>query len=278
MKASVTAKLLLGVFIAVAVFVSSLRASLDEVLAALPPLKTISAAPVEPEQAAAAFAKPEARSPLRTFESIVASDILFALSQAVEQSFRPSGTVTLNPLRELPDLSEFAKPFSVAIVAAPSRLARGTLIFRFQVQNESGLVGEWSVPFTAQVYGEAWFARSPLRRGGIASASDFEIREVDLLSDPEAVPARNELISRHEYSRDITPGKPLLWADLVERSLVRKGDIVDVSAVQGMLAVSMRAVARQDGSDGDIILFRNIDSSREFPARVVAKGRAEIIF
>ncbi len=278
MKASAATKLLLGVFIAVAVFVSSLRASLDEVLAALPPLKTIAATPVPPERAAEAFAKPESRAPLRSFESITSSDVVFALSQAVEQSFRPNGTVTLSPLRELPDLTEFAKPFSVSIVSAPSRLARGNLIFRFQVQNESGLVGEWSLPFTAHVYGEAWFARSPLRRGGIASASDFEIREVDLLSDPEAVPARADAISRHEYSRDIAPGKPLLWADIVARSLVRKGDIVDVTAVQGLLAVSMRAVARQDGSDGDVIIFRNIDSSREFPARVVAKGRAEILF
>ena len=160
----------------------------------------------------------------------------------------------------------------------PGRLTRGNILLRFQVENEKGVLGEWSVPFRAHLFTDVWFAKSQLRRGEIASASDFSMRQLDLLQEPDAVPAALELLLRHEYSRDIAPNKPLLWSDLTSRSLIRKGSVVEVSSVSGLLAITMRAIARQDGSNGDIILLRNIDSAKEFSARVTGENRAEVIF
>src|SRR5690606_41107435 len=111
-----------------------------------------------------------------------------------------------------------------------------------------------------------------------ASPSDLEMREIDLLLEPHAVPAESDSLYSREYSRDIAPGRPLAWSDLAQRSLVRKGSTVEAVAKNGLLSITMRALARQDGVAGDIVVLRNLDSSKEFSARVVGEGRVEAVF
>lgn len=291
MKFSILFRLSLGVGIAIFIFASAVRASLDEILAPLPveevaAVTTSSVRGVESigsvrsafRESTSAQPEPEKEDEEFRADAILITDVQEALTDELQNSLRPQGKLTLMPLRDLPDLSAYSHPFHVNLLSAPSRLSRGNMLLRFQVENEKGVLGEWSVPFRVHLYSDVWFPKAHLRRGEIASPSDFEIRQIDLLAEPEAVPAAMELLLRHEYGRDITPGKPLQWRDLMERAMIRKGDVVEVTAVNGLLAITMRAVARQDGNDGDLILLRNLDSAKEFSARVIGENRAEVIF
>lgn len=282
-------RLALGLGLAIAIFASSSRASLEDILAPLP-VAQVNIAPVTKVSRASApgVEQQEGRSQgaiedtIETVEEsidpILASDIRDGLVKVLENTLRPNGEITLIPLREMPDLTNYSRPFNINVINAPGRLSRGNVLLTFQVENEKGILGQWSLPFRTHLYSDVWYPRTPLMRGELASASDFEIGQVDLLVTPDAVPASLEMLLRHEYSRDIKPGSPLVWQDLMERSLVRKGDVVEVSAVQGLLAITVRAVARQDGSAGDLILLKNIDSAKEFSARVIGENRAEIVF
>lgn len=282
MKLSLFLRLFLGLGIAIVIFATVVRASLDEILAPLPvaEIAAVSTAEIHrPVTRPVVSQKVEnvviSEEPV---DSILVSDVQEAITYALEDSLRPSGDLTLIPLRDYPDLSAYSRPFVINLVQVPSRLSRGNVMLRYQVENEKGVLGEWSMPFRVHLYSEVWFPRGHLRRGDIATPSDFEIRQVDLLAEPDAVPASLESLLRHEYSRDIKPGQALVWRDLMERAMVRKGDVVEVTAVNGLLAITMRAVARQDGSDGDLIVLRNIDSAKEFSARVIGENRAEILF
>lgn len=287
MKFSVFLRLALGLGLAVFIFASALRASLEDILAPLPvaEVTVASVAPVRsidrlqaPTRQQEIFESVAIEQPQFAADAILPSDVHEELTRAMQSHLRPAGDLTLVPLRELPDVSNYSHPFRVNLVSVPSRLFRGNVNLRYQVENEKGVLGEWTVPFRVHLYSDVWFPRAHLRAGDLAVPSDFEIRQVDLLVETDAVPAALESLMRHEYARDIVPGKPLQWRDLMERSLVRKGDVVEVSAVNGLLAISMRAVARQDGSDGDLILLRNIDSAKEFSARVIGENRVEVIF
>lgn len=286
MKFSLFLRLCLGLSIAVVIFASVARASLEDILAPLPVAEIAS---VSKSPARDTFDNQPVSKPSRVtldrevaeeapIDSILVSDVQDAITEALEVSLRPSGELTLIPLRDFPDLSAYERPFEVNLVQVPNRLSRGNVMLRYQVENEKGVLGEWSMPFRVHLYSEVWFPRAHLRRGDIATPSDFEIRQIDLLAEPDAVPATLESLLRHEYSRDIVPGHPLVWRDLMERAMVRKGDVVEVTAVNGLLAITMRAVARQDGSDGDLIVLRNLDSAKEFSARVIGENRAEIVF
>lgn len=284
MKVSIFLRLLLGLGIAVFIFASALRASLEDILAPLP-VAAITTATVPSKQTAEPVARrhtitesgPALKADLGA-SAIFSSDLQDSLTEALVNRLRPSGELSLLPLRDFPDLSSHAKPFVLNLTVAPSQLSRENILLGFRVENEEGVLGEWSIPFRVQLLGDVWYPRSRLNRGELATPSDFEIRQIDLLASPDAVPAVLESLIRHEYSRDVFPGRPLGWNDLMERSLVRKGDVVEVSAVSGLLAITMRAVARQDGADGDLILLRNIDSSKEFSARVIGENRVEVIF
>lgn len=285
MKFSILIRLLCGIGFSVFLMATALHASLEDILAPLPvtPVTSVSDSnirspqPVEGMRSQGSLQSQYTPRALPA-NAILTSDIQEAITKEVEATLRPASRLTLVPLRDLPDLSTYSQPFHVNVMNMPGRLQRGSVLVSFQIENEKGVLGEWSVPFRVHLFAEAWSPRSQLRRGELASASDFEIRQVDLLVEPDAVPAQLENLLRHEYSRDVRPGNPLVWGDLIERSLVRKGDVVEVSAVDGLLAITMRAVARQDGSDGDLILLRNIDSAKEFSARVVGENRVEVIF
>lgn len=284
MKFSIFLRLSIGLGIAIFIFASALRASLEDILAPLPVAeisavstsKIRSVAPMSSVQKIIETAPPAEESFAEN--AILTSDVQDAITGELAANLRIAGDLTLVALRDLPDLSAYSQPFVVELNNVPASLSRGNVLLRFQVENEKGVLGEWTVPFRVHLFSEVWYPRSHLRRGELASPSDFESRAVDLLAEPTAVPATLESLLRHEYSRDVIPGKPLKWTDLIERSLVRKGDVVEVSAVNGLLAITMRAVARQDGSDGDLILLRNIDSSKEFSARVIGENRVEVIF
>jgi len=217
-------------------------------------------------------------APARPEEPIRSEDLLARLEEALDERLRVGGQLELAPLRDLPDLSRHAQPFEVRLIDAPSRLSRSNVMLRFKVENEKGSLGEWSVPFRPRLLSEVWRIKAHLRKGDLASPSDLEVHVVDLLVHDDAVPATHESLMRHEYRRSLSPGRPLLWSDLVERSLVSKGELVEVVASKGLMAITMRAVARQDGLEDDIIVLRNLDSSREFSGRVVGKSRVEVTF
>lgn len=204
--------------------------------------------------------------------------LLKAIEGEVDALLNPAGRVSLLPLRQLPDLSQYDQPFDVVVSRLPGRLSGKSMQLSVQVQNAEGVLGNWDIPFRPRLYSDVWFSKAPLRKGDLAKVSDFEARQVDLLVEPDAVVARLEVLQRHEYRHDLRPGQPLEWTDLVERSLVRRGEIVDVIAYQGMIGITMRAKVQENGVRGDMVFLRNLESNKEFAGEVIDEGRVQVTF
>lgn len=218
------------------------------------------------------------REPDIVFFPITRDDLLLAIEEEVNARLRPVDRLSLAPMRPLPDLSKHSQPFTIRLGGVPGRLNRYTMNLNIQVENGEGVLGNWTVPFSPHVFSDAWFAKGHLRKGDLGSPSDFEMRQVDLLLETDVVNTSSETLMRHEYSRDIRPGAPLLWRDLTERSLVRKGQVVDVTAYQGMIAINMRARVQQDGVRGDMISLQNLESNKIFTGQVIGEGRVQVTF
>lgn len=204
--------------------------------------------------------------------------LLKAIEGEVDALLNPAGRVSLSPLRQLPNLSQYDEPFDVVVSRLPGRLSGKSMQLSVQVQNAEGVLGNWDIPFRPRLYSDVWFSKAPLRKGDLAKVSDFEARQVDLLVEPDAVVARLEVLQRHEYRHDLRPGQPLEWTDLVERSLVRRGEIVDVIAYQGMIGITMRAKVQENGVRGDMVFLRNLESNKEFAGEVIDEGRVQVTF
>jgi len=70
----------------------------------------------------------------------------------------------------------------------------------------------------------------------------------------------------------------LTWRDITRRPLVKKGDIVEVSASTGLLVVTMKALAMESGAQGETVTVRNPESHKNFSAIVVDENRVKVRF
>ena len=254
-------------------------ASLDDILAPLPIAVAVESTKISTEAARAQSNPVEnVSTPAAANQPISEQSLHDALQNALQERFRPAGELKITLLRKLPDLSEHEEPFMLNIVNAPNRLSRNNSLVRFEAENADGIIGQFAIPFRPQVLSPVWFVKAHLRKGDALERGDFERRHEDLLKEPDAVTAEWETLLRHEYGRDVTPGKPLAWSDIRERSLVRKGEVVDVTMNKGLLGITMRAMARQDGANGDIITLRNMESSKDFAGRVVGVNKVRVVF
>jgi len=286
-------------FVSAFCFAVSVQASLDEILA---PLPEIDEAELESEEVSASASTTDNNNSssqdrskgtqlaeslpaaivekafVPTRKPITEAVLLKAIEEEVDVLLKPAGQISLSPMRQLPKLSQYDQPFNVVVSRLPGRLSGKSIQLSVQVQNAEGVLGNWDIPFRPHLYSDVWFTMAPLRKGDLAKVSDLEARQVDLLSEPDAVVARLEVLQRHEYRNDLRPGQPLEWTDLVERSLVRKGEIVDVIAYQGMIGITMRAKVQENGVRGDMVFLRNLESNKEFAGEVIDAGRVQVTF
>ena len=286
-------------FVSAFCFAVSVQASLDEILA---PLPEIDEAELESEEVSASASTTDNNNSssqdrskgtqlaeslpaaivekafVPTRKPITEAVLLKAIEEEVDALLKPAGQISLSPMRQLPKLSQYDQPFNVVVSRLPGRLSGKSIQLSVQVQNAEGVLGNWDIPFRPHLYSDVWFTMAPLRKGDLAKVSDLEARQVDLLSEPDAVVARLEVLQRHEYRNDLRPGQPLEWTDLVERSLVRKGEIVDVIAYQGMIGITMRAKVQENGVRGDMVFLRNLESNKEFAGEVIDEGRVQVTF
>lgn len=165
---------------------------------------------------------------------------------------------------------------AVAVVEYPSALASSVLV-RVRYLKDKAVLREDVLALRVQLWRDALVTRVPLGREAPLALDGLEIRRVDALREREALPAG---IIGQDYvcARALPAGRQLVWRDVARRALVKKGSLVEVSAVDGRLSITMKALAMQDGARGEVVRVRNVDSRREFTALVVADNRAEVRF
>lgn len=167
-------------------------------------------------------------------------------------------------------------PWQLELTEVPAR-PTSNMVLRCRILANGALIGEWSLVVRAQLWRDAWVTRFPVDRGQTFDTAQVDSRRVDTFRERDTVPAEaNDTV--FAYTRPITAGRLLTWRDLAKKSLVRKGDIVDVSALDGQLSITMKAQALANGGRGDTVIVRNMESRRDFPALVIAENRVQVRF
>lgn len=77
--------------------------------------------------------------------------------------------------------------------------------------------------------------------------------------------------------RSLREGLPVFRADLIEPFQVRRGDLVDVTAIAGAAQLHMPALAETPGRQGDMISLKNPHSGKIFRARIEGKDKALVM-
>ncbi|MEJ1971912.1 MAG: flagellar basal body P-ring formation chaperone FlgA [Lacunisphaera sp.] len=156
-------------------------------------------------------------------------------------------------------------------------VAANAMLLRCRVLADGVASGEATVTVRASLWRDAWVARQPLLNGTAFDPGVLETRRVDLFRDRDALPATVG-DQTFVFSRAVNAGRVVTWRDISRRPLVRKGDVVEVTAAVGTLSVTMKAMALQNGAQGEAVTFRNLESRKDFTAFVVDENRAQVRF
>ncbi|MBT8448764.1 MAG: flagellar basal body P-ring formation protein FlgA, partial [Gammaproteobacteria bacterium] len=126
----------------------------------------------------------------------------------------------------------------------------------------------WSIyiPVKVSVYSPAVIVINPVRRGASITATDVELKKVDI-SLVRGKPFKQlDLVIGSKSKNTLNPGSII---DMNSVCVVCKGDNVLITASNTAISVKMSGMALSDGSIGDSIRVQNRSSKRVIEAVVV---------
>jgi flagellar basal body P-ring formation protein FlgA len=173
-----------------------------------------------------------------------------------------------------PSAKEGTAPLVVTVAEYPEALASSMLV-RVRYKQDERIVREDTLAIRASLWRESMIAATPLKRGDAVSLTAVTTRRMDALRDRDALPV-TAVGDDYVFAREIPAGRKISWRDVVRRPLVHRGQMVEVQAGSGALIITIKALAMQDGARGETVRLRNIESKRDFVAKVTAENRAEV--
>ena len=202
--------------------------------------------------------------------------LLSDLNRQLVERFQLRGELQLELVRPWTAPAGATSSVEAVIVDFPARIAT-SLFLQVRLQSGERSFGSFSLQVKAQLLRDVWVARNPIERGSTFDSNQLDTHHVDVLQQRESVPA-DTTETDFTYATTVSAGRPLVWRDLIRRSLIRKGQIVEVTAIDGTLTITTKAMAMENGAAGDTVRLRNLESKKDFTALVVADARAQVRF
>jgi len=201
---------------------------------------------------------------------------LVEVGRALSAHFNLEGDLQLELLRLWSPPAKVAEAWNVEIAEYPL-VASASMLVRCKIFADGAEVANSDLVFHASLWRDAWVARLPLSVNATFDPSQLDTRRVDLFRERDALPATVGDRS-YAFARAIGAGRLLTWHDVERRPLVRKGTLVEVSASEGQLNITMKALAMENGAQGDTVTVRNPESRKDFAALVVDENRVRVRF
>ncbi len=198
---------------------------------------------------------------------------LAALTPLLVAHYQPPGELVLAWSRPRP--ASAPAHATLTLLNVPAELA-SQLLVNIRATDAAGRVTEHTLVLRAELWRDGWAPREPAVLGDPVRSGQLDLRRFDALREREAVAADPAL--ELNFARNIPAGRLLTWRDVARRPLVRRGQPVEVSAIDGPLTVTLRALSLQDAGRGESVRVRNPETNKEFTAIVTAESRAAVRF
>ena len=202
--------------------------------------------------------------------------LLADLTHQLTERFQLHGELQLQLPRSWTPPAATPAAVEVVLLECPARLS-SSLLLQVRLQSGGRQLGDYSLNLMVQQFREVWASRTPVERGSNFDPSQLDTRRVDVLQQRDTVPT-DSTEADLTYATSVPASRLLTWRDLTRRALIRKGQIVEVSAIDGTLTITTKAMAMENGAAGDTVRLRNLESKRDFSGLVVAEARAQVRF
>ncbi len=201
---------------------------------------------------------------------------LSGLTRALTTHFNLEGELQIELLRVWAPPARTAAVWDLNVLDFPVAPASSMMV-RCRLMADGAVALDTTLVVKAQLWRDAWASRVPFALGALFDVTALETRRVDLLRERDVLPA-SVGDRTYVFSRAIPAGRLLTWRDVTRRPLVKKGELVEVSAHEGPLQITMKALAMENGAQGETVTVRNPESRKNFTALVIDENRVQVRF
>jgi flagella basal body P-ring formation protein FlgA len=205
-------------------------------------------------------------------------ELVRAIQLDLPKRFPFKGEYRVQMLRPWVALPLPGKDFFAECLQIPEGGLRSTMSVVVRGVSGGKIVGEWPVQIRVELIQEVWVAPQRLERGEVLRPGLLVPQKMDVVRESAPlIDTATDLIGM-ELAQAVPQGRPLTKRDLVERSLVKRGQFVDAVASEGGLNIRMRAMALEAGAAGAVIRVKNLESNKEFVGQVVGENLVQVRF
>ncbi len=147
--------------------------------------------------------------------------------------------------------------------------------YNVQVRCDTGQPWRLFVPVTVEVFQPVVVTRKPLMRGDTIREDDVIIVEKSVSTHTRVYFRDVSLVVGRVVKRGMDAGEVVNGRQLEPAYLVQKGDEVEVVVRKGMIRVSIKARALDDGELGEIISIYQSANKSMMDVKIVGDGKVE---
>lgn len=206
------------------------------------------------------------------------SDYADTLTALLEERLESGPGLEISPAQPVSPLTLRSHAWELELLSLPPHSLRSRMVVEIRFMVAGIEEARLSLALHCRLMRPVYFPGKKLQRGDTLNSSDFALRDTDLLQNHSRPVTSETDLSLYELTRSIEVDRPLLWRDLTEIPAVRKGQVVEVNIREGLLNISMKAVALQNGLKGDLIRLRNLRTNKEIQALVTNENEIRVYF
>ncbi len=215
----------------------------------------------------------------QTLSTTLGADVLIVeLEKELGARLSLSGDLKLTLAQQWQPLKLPASDFALAITESPSAGIAGTFVIRVRITSGEAAVADLPISLRAQLFQEVWTAADRVERGQSLDRTLLTTSKVDVLRERQPPLLADVDPSAFDAVQPIAAGRCITRRDVIERPIVRRGQVVEVIAHHGQLAIRMKALALESGASGSLIKLRNIESRKEFSGQILNENKVQVHF
>lgn len=180
-----------------------------------------------------------------------------------------NGTLQLRLTRKWTPVPVPTNPIDLFILVKPASGLAARFAVTFELRSENERVGRYMTFLEANLYTDVWVAQSSIRRSTPLDQADL-IREprdvinlkVPAWTDPVLDPALH-------FVEGVPTGAIVFARAVRARPVVRRNQYVQAVFHDGLISISAKVQALEDGAPGDLIRARNLQTRREVHGEVI---------
>ena len=218
-------------------------------------------------------------SPMQVEQKMLTeAELIVAIEKDFPRRFPIKGDLKVSLSRpwapvKLPGPDFFAECIQIAGNSLSSNMG-----FTLRVVSDGKIVGEWPIQVRVELWQDVWVSTQRIDRGMVLDSSLLTQKRLDVLREFVMPLTVDQDLQGFEVNQTVQSGRPITRREIVEKTVVKKGQLVDAVASEGGLNIRMRAMAVEGGPAGAVIRVRNIDTQKEFVAQVLNENQVQVRF